>query len=196
MVGFMKYYLTLIGLSLISAPALSDEISRNAGDKSLNFSFSDFAIDNYKYGIGGKYWFSTGIAGTGSINFQNNKLETESTGGTPAQSTEITSYGLSFGIEKHFNADTKLSPYIGGEIYYLDSDADDSGNTESTITEWGIDVLVGAEYALNKSIALAAEYSFGYRNSETKSVTGSDSTTSTNKGFGLGSGELILLLYF
>lgn len=194
----MKYILSIVCFWLFITPALSDEISRNSGDKSLNFSFSDFAVEEYKIGIGGKYWTSTEIAFTASINFQNNESKTESSSGTPANSdTEARYYGLSIGIEKHFTSSTKLSPYIGGEAYYLESDADISNNINASASEWGINALLGAEYAINKSLAFAAEYSLGYSDSEIKSTNNlSQTTTTTDKGFGLGTGKLILLLYF
>ena len=64
------------------------------------------------------------------------------------------------------------------------------------MTEWRANVLLGAEYAFTDAIALAAEYAFGYHDSETTSSDISGTNTSTSKGFDLDSGKLILLLYF
>ena len=189
----MKNFLILICLSVLSMPAFSGGITRESGDKSLNFSFSNFSIDDYKYGIGGKYWWSSNIALTGSINGENIKTETTTSALTTQPDFKTTSYGLSIGIEKHFNSSTKLSPYFGGEVYYLDGETNSpSSNINTSSSKWEINALLGAEYAFNKSIAFAAEYSFGYSSIESKSNT----TTTTSKGFGLGSGKLILLLYF
>lgn len=194
----MRYVLFFVCFSLLPMPALSDESSRNAGDKSLNFSFSDFAVDYYKYGIGGKYWVSDDIAITGSISVQKGEQDIESnSGGVSSQAnTDAKSYGFSVGAENHFHSNTNLSPYVGGELYYSDREADTPAITNSTMTEWGANVLLGAEYAFTDAVALAAEYSFGYHDSESTSSNISGTTTSTSKGFGLDSGKLILLLYF
>ena len=194
----MNRILFLVAIIILPLPAISEEVTRNAGDKSLNFSFSDFAIEDYKIGIGGKYWFSPKITMTCIIDYQNTTSELETSTGTPTQpETNFDSYGLSIGIERHFKSSTKLSPYLGGEIYYLDSESVVPGDFTSSFSEWGINVLFGAEYAFNKTIAFAAEYSLGYSDTESKiNDTDSGTTTGTNKGFGLGSGKLLLLLYF
>lgn len=94
--GFMKYILRFVCLSLLAAPAVADEFSRSAGDKSLNFSFSDFAVGDYKYGVGGKYWSSNTVAITGSIDVHKSKQETESISAATSSQTsaDITSYGF------------------------------------------------------------------------------------------------------
>ena len=129
----MKRILSLIALIVLPLPVIGEEVTRNAGDKSLNFSFSDFAIEDYKIGVGGKYWFSPKIAMTGSIDYQNRTSDLESSTGTPTQSdTDFDSYGISIGIERHFKSSTNLSPYFGGEIYFLDSEADATGDFTSS----------------------------------------------------------------
>jgi hypothetical protein len=194
----MKYILPFLCLSLLAVPAAADEFVRSAGDKSLNFSFSDFAVGDYKYGIGGKYWSNNTVAITGSINVHKTKQEMESTSTATSSitSADITSYGFSIGVEKHFHSSTSISPYMGGELYYSDSDANAKGAPDAKATEWGGNILLGAEYSFNDAIALAAEYSFGYRDSDTETTNSTGTNTRNDKGFDVSSGELILLLYF
>jgi len=190
----MKKLHVLLFLTMISVPAFGDEIVRGKGDKSLNFSFSGFNLDEYKYGIGGKYWVFESIAFTGSVNLQNSKQD------QPISESESNAYGLSFGVEKHFKTRIKLSPYIGGELRYLQNDYDSNSDLaiefDGSVKQYGVDMLVGVEYAIDKNISLAAEYAIGYTYSKNKTTSNGESGEFTNKNFGLGAGELILLFYF
>jgi hypothetical protein len=62
--GEMKYLVCVLGLFVLTSTAFAEEITRQAGDKSINFSISggDDHLQAYKYGFGGKYWMSSDIA--------------------------------------------------------------------------------------------------------------------------------------
>jgi hypothetical protein len=54
----MRLIPCVLGLVLLSTAALGEEVTRQAGDTSLNFSFNGLNISNYKYGIGSKRWLT------------------------------------------------------------------------------------------------------------------------------------------
>ena len=198
----MKHLAILFCIFVFSTNTLAGDLDRNEGDKSLNFSFSDFDVENYKYGIGGKYWTSNDTAITASLNLAKSELEVESTtgGGSPTGfDSESTSYGISISLEKHIKSRTSLSPYFGGEIYFSETDSDtgDSSSIATTNSQaWGINALLGAEYAFTDSIALAAEYAWGYHEGEYEYKSNTDISKNSSSGFGFYDTKLILLLYF
>ena len=110
-----------IALCLFISPVLcnASEVVRSAGDKAISFSFNGFEVNEYKYGIGGKYWKSNNIAYTGSLDVEKNKNENSFN-----SKSENYYYGVSLGIEKHFNSNNSLkaSPYFGGEAFYSESE--------------------------------------------------------------------------
>jgi opacity protein-like surface antigen len=194
----MKYLACILGLLALPSIALSQDITHGKGDKSLNFSFNGFAIGTYKYGVGGKYWHSDDLAITGSLYRDNTKVDTktEFSGSTTSDNIDNTSYGISFGVEKFLTKSSRVLPYIGGEIGYSKSKANNSSSYDIASTTYSLDVLFGAEYMINDVISLAAEYSFGYSHIKSKSSSGSAVTTKTTKSMGLGTSTLFLLFYF
>lgn len=194
----MKGIVVLVCFSVLTIPAFAEGISRQSGDKSLNFSFNDFAVEDYKYGIGGKYWLSHVTAMNLSINLGKSEQDSESTSGGPpvTSGSDSKSYSFSVGVEKHFSSKTTLSPYYGGEVFYMHTDSDYSDSSESSSKAWGINALLGAEYPINKGVSLAAEYAYGYYKTKTESSTPITNSTTTGSGYREYSSKLILLLYF
>jgi len=193
----MKRFKVLVCLIMVNVPTFAEGISRQAGDRSLNFSFSDFAVEDYKYGIGGKYWLSSNSAVTASVNVRKSKQETETTtiGPPVTDSSDSESYGFTVGIENHFHSKTDLSPYVGGEVLYMNNELEVAGSNLTGKT-WGVNVILGAEYAFSDSIALAAEYAYGYSRQDNETTSSSGKSSTTSEGFYLNSSKLILLLYF
>jgi len=198
----MKHLVFFLYLFTFSTYTLAGSPNHNEGDKSLNFNFNEFDVDGYKYGIGGKYWYASNTAITASLNIAKNKQEVETTMGSPTPTgfdAETTSYGLSLSIEKHFKSKTSVSPYYGGEVYYSESDSDGSDSSSIATSDsqsWGINALLGAEYAFTDSLAFAAEYAWGYHMSEYESSNNTGTSKNSFKGFGFFDTKLILLLYF
>jgi len=117
---------------------------------------------------------------------------------------------LSLGLEKHFKSSNNLSPYVGVEAQYSKeygaSTLVQSNGVSTTVTSTGyttrgysLTALLGVEYALNKNISLAADYGYGYtyrKRTDTSNELFAPQQETSTKGFGLGSGRLILLIYF
>jgi outer membrane autotransporter protein len=125
--------------------------------------------------------------------------------------SDVRFYGLSLGLEKHFKSSNNLSPYVGVEAQYskqYDASKLVQSNgvsttitsTDRTTTGYGLNAVLGVEYAVIKNISLAADYSYGYSYRKSTNTSSDLSVTpkseTTTKGFSLGSGRLILLIYF
>jgi len=209
----MKKLCLILGLLFVSSVASGSEVIREKGDVSLNFSFNGLVISDYKFGIGSKYWLTSDIAVVGSLDTANRENDSKldfGSGASTARDSDVRFYGLSLGLEKHFKSSNNLSPYVGVEAHYSkeygastlvqsDSVSTTITSTDYTTRGYGLNALLGVEYALNKNISLAADYSYGYsymkRTDTTNDLFAPQQETST-KGFGLGSGRLILLIYF
>ncbi len=194
----------LLTATIVSA----EDVTRKAGDRSLNFSLVRSQLQTYKFGIGAKYWTSDTAALSGSVDVSDDKTENNDSSGYPAQSTYDSSfYGVSFALERHLQTASKLSPYLGGELtyehweyqssYVISSGITSASLYNSTQQRFGVGLLAGAEYALNKSVSLAGEYSYGFSYSSTVSEDSMFGTrTGRSRGFNLSVGRLMLLLYF
>lgn len=198
----MKLFLCALGILVVTSTALAEEVTRKEGDKSLNFSVIRTELQPYKYGFGGKYWISSDIAYSGSIDISDDEQNTTSTDQSTSKRNS-SYYALSIALEKHLQTSSSLLPYIGGELKYsrdkYESDYASVNYTstyENTGKQYGVGVLAGAEYALNKNISLAGEYAFGFRYSVRKYNDTWGDQTSRSKGFDLSVGRLTLLLYF
>jgi opacity protein-like surface antigen len=201
----MKQFLCVLGLFVLTSPALAEETTRKAGDTSINFSISRSQIAEYKYGFGGKYWTSSDIACSASFDVSDTTQENNDQAGTSTSKVDHSYYALSVAVEKHFPPSFKLSPYIGGEIKYArfkDTYANTYGTpssyyySESLGKQYGVALLVGAEYALNRNISLAGEYAFGYSYGKTKYQSNWTDQKMTSKGFDTSVSRLMMLLYF
>ncbi|MFV2058964.1 MAG: outer membrane protein, partial [Thiohalomonadales bacterium] len=161
----------------LSLPLIANgqELARQKGDKSLNFSFNGFAIENYKYGFGGMYWISEKSAITASLNMGSttgdNKTSNDVSSNSVSRDDDY--YGFTLGIVRHFKGIAVVSPYVGGEVGYNYSksngdnvNAGGGSSTSSKIERYGIDALLGVEYSVTNNLSLAAEYSFGYHYAE------------------------------
>jgi opacity protein-like surface antigen len=201
----MKLFLCVLGLLVFTSPALAEETIRKEGDTSINFSISRSQIAEYKYGFGGKYWASSDIAYSASFDISETTRKSNDAAGTSTTKADSSYYALSLAVEKHLQPSFKLSPYIGGEVKYARF-ADTYDNTywtpynnyhdESLGKQYGVALLVGAEYALNRNISLAGEYAFGYSYSKNRySSTWGEQKTRTS-GFDTSVSRLMLLLYF
>ncbi len=200
----MKYIVCALCLVVLTTTAFAEEVTRNAGDKSINFSLSRADLQEYKYGIGAKYWTSSSTALSASIDLSNNKTETNNPTSGPLHTTYDSSYyAFSVAAEHHFLTDFRLSPYIGGELKYSRYESDSANIYASTSYHYGSSektysagILVGAEYALNKAVSLAGEYAYGFSYSSRDYQNDYGVETGRSRGFNLSVGRLTLLLYF
>lgn len=198
----MRFVLCLIGLVLLSTAALGEEVTRIAGDTSLNFSFNGLNISDYKYGIGGKRWLTADLAATASLDIYQSGDDTKTTSGAIETDTnsDHTWYGVSLGMEKHLTSHRNLSPYLGGELTYSKQryiyGASSFSPAYSSISkQYGINALFGVEYALIENVSLAAEYSYGYSYTQRTMNDGFSSSDEKIKRFGGGAGRMMLLFY-
>jgi len=197
----MKLYLCVLGILVLTSTAIAEEVTRKEGDKSLNFSLSRSELQVYKFGFGGKYWTSSDVAYSGSLDVADDEVNT--TGPYGLSTMDDSYYALSLAREKHFQTSSRLSPYIGGELKCSIFQSENTfeyafGDSKSRNTgrQYSVSALAGAEYALNKNVSLSGEYAFGfnYRVSKYHNTLGDQTTRS--KGFDLSVGRLTLLLYF
>ena len=184
-----------IALCLFISPILcnASEVVRSAGDKAISFSFDGFEVNEYKYGIGGKYWTSNSIAFTGSLDVERNRNEDSFD-----NKSENDSYGVSLGIEKHFNSNNSLkaSPYFGGETFYSEREDEYNSSYSENYKSYGVSAIIGIEYNFNQEVSLSAEYSLRYRILKSETTSLMSNQDSESKGFSVGSGSLILSVYF
>jgi len=196
----MRFILCVLGLVLLSTAAMGEEVTRKAGDTSLNFSFNGMNLSDYKYGIGGKRWLTADLAATASLDIyrSGDDAKTTTSGIETDTNYDHTWYGLSIGMEKHLAAHHNLSPYWGGELTYSNqrlSTGPTYTSTSSTSKQYGINALFGVEYALVENISLAAEYSYGYSYYHRTMNDGISNTDERYKRFGGGAGRLMLQFY-
>ncbi|MBL1278101.1 MAG: outer membrane beta-barrel protein [Ectothiorhodospiraceae bacterium] len=187
-------------LCLLPVLCFSTEYSRKEGDKSINFSFNGLEASDYKYGIGGKYWKNNNIALTGSIDFGDSDLEVfiDNGGAVTSSNAESDFYEVSFGVERHIDSVSKVSPYMGFEVFYskVNSISENVTKRESESSAYGISALVGVEYYVNQDISLSAEYLFSYSKSVLKSTSSGSRTKNNISDFSAGAGALVLSVYF
>lgn len=150
-----------------------------AGDKAVLFNFTGLSTLNlgaYNGGVGGKYFISDDIAVRGMLLFG---VDNETTKGT-VDFTNATDNKLSFGIggglEYHLPLASRVSPYLGGEVFFMNSAetftpsvlAGGTANSiKTTTTSFGLGAIAGVEYFFNDNVSLAAEYQFGVESDNT-----------------------------
>ena len=201
----MRFVLCIIVLVLVATAALGEEVTRKAGDTSLNFGFNGLNISDYKYGIGGKRWLTDNLAATASLDVYQSK-DTDKDNVTfsvtqpPSIKTEQNWYGVSLGLEKHLTAHHNLSPYVGGELTYSNqrysTDNWTSGSYSSATNKHsGITAIFGVEYALIENMSLSADYGYGYSYDRRKTNSVFANSEERFKRFGGGAGRLMLQFY-
>lgn len=84
------------------------------GRKALSFSFNGLNINEFYGGFGGKYWTSNNTALFGSIDFElyydYEDYDKDSDSDRKSRQNDLS---LTLGMEKHFYACRKVSPYWG-----------------------------------------------------------------------------------
>jgi hypothetical protein len=191
------------------------------GDKGISFSVSGLSyvgIGQFEGGIGGKYWISGKTALVSSVSFSVSRTTT-----TPSQQN-YTDYKSSYdrfsifaGMENHFFAKKKLSPYLGiGLRYAASSSVTDfslpkenpySGaikKEETTAFNFGVWGSCGIEYFFADWVSLAGQYhvDYYYEKSTLKRVlvegsyiTQPADRKNTKTTLGLGTSSLVATFY-
>ena len=164
-----------------------------------------------------KYYVADGLAARVGLNFFNLPGNGTTPGnGTIVQDSTIgaggdglhktttirsgTGWALSLGAQKAFAGSDKLEPYIGGDIWFGNTAAQQTdtktevvkayttwkvGDYIQTITipgstfNWGLKGVVGFNYWFVENLALGAEFGYGYLSTSTAGV---DNTTTTVTG--------------
>jgi opacity protein-like surface antigen len=193
----MRLILCVLGLVLLATAAMGEEVTRKAGDTSLNFSFNGLNISNYKYGIGSKRWLTADLAATASLDiYESKEVDKTTMFGTETDTNfHQTWYGVSIGMEKHLTSHHNLSPYVGGELMYSSQRYSSGPSFSFTSKQYGINALFGVEYALMENVSLAAEYSYGYSYYKRTMNDSFSSTDDRFKRFGGGAGKMMLQFY-
>lgn len=169
------------------------------------FGFDAFDLQEYKVGVGGKYWLDSRHAVAISVDVDNNKNQT-TTAPSGSNEFDLLSYSGSIGLERHFGkGPARISPYIGAEFNVTRQQRSTSQNpsyeNKRRYTRYGIYGLLGVEYAFTEQLSVAAEYFFGYAYTEAYNDTVSSgiiisSSKTTISDLQASSNMLMLMFYF
>ena len=183
----MKRIATLIlSVALLSA---ATEVNAHTldvaqqGDKAVLFNFvglSALNLNAYQGGIGGKYFISNGMALRGMLLFG---LDNKTTTGTPQFTDNSLSIGIAAGLEYHLPLASQVSPYLGGQISFLNSaETTNPGANKTSSTTFGLGAIGGIEYFFNNNLSLSAEYQFGVTSTQS-SASGAPDRSELKLGF-------------
>jgi len=189
----MKKLAISIAVLMISFNAYAAGTAHKKGDKSLNFSFNSFTVEEYKVGIGGNYYLASNQALRASVNIGNSKTTTLAN--TTTKSSET---AFSLAIINYLPMSTNVSPYFGGEItnFHLGTSTTPA-NTDATTKGYSLAGVLGLEYSFNSNLSFSAEYLYGYSYSKATTATNGVTTSSnTTRSIGLGAEKLSLMFYF
>jgi len=192
-----RLIINTICLLLFPLIAVGQTTTHKASDKSLIFSFDGAVIDDYKYGIGGKYWTSYNTAITASFLKGSNTTDIDTNSQSQLTNFDSTTTGASISALKHFYNSSSVSPYFGIEAQYSTSQTESSGFVLNKTSYLGINAIIGVEYFVNDSFSFAAEYYAGtYKITEEDLADDLSIDKSSTTGYGIGSSSLHLLFYF
>jgi hypothetical protein len=154
------------------------------------FGMNGFPIENFTLtaagetlnatllGGGGKWYFMDELALRGLFG-----LMTQSKGNVDSiGKTSSVMYGFSGGVEKHFEAISTVSAYVGAQLSFayasLDNKKSFSNKTienKETASTFGIGPLIGFDWYFTSGLAVGGEFLLGYSTTST-SVTTPDAT--------------------
>jgi opacity protein-like surface antigen len=181
--------LIILGASISNAQTLS---VAKQGDKAVLFNFvglSAIDLGAYQGGIGGKYFFSDGLAARAMLLFG---VDNKTTSGIPQGTDNSLSFGIGGGIEYHLPLAYHVSPYLGGILSFRTSaETVNPGANKTSSTSFGLGAIGGIEYFFNENLSLAAEYQFGFTST---SYTGLPDQNELK--FGFQTAGLTLAAYF
>ena len=137
--------------------------------KAISFSFDGFNLGEFNGGIGGKIWLSDKSALVTSIDLDFS--DTEYDGGAVLVERDDTAFsgGLKFGLERHFKANKKISPYIGA-LLGINYNQRERKRQDTTYTSKSTDsavvpslrLVLGVEYFITKNISLSGQHNLGF----------------------------------
>ncbi len=181
--------LIIIGAASSSAQTLS---VAKQGDKAVLFNFvglSAIDLGAYQGGIGGKYFFSDGMALRAMLLFG---IDNTTQSGVPQATDNKLSFGIGGGLEYHLPLAYHISPYFGGLLsFQTAAETVNPGATKTSTTSFGLGALGGIEYFFNDNLSLSAEYQFGLTST---SYTGLPNQSEFK--FGFQTAGLTLAAYF
>jgi hypothetical protein len=191
------------------------------GDKGISFSvsgLSNVSIGQFEGGIGGKYWISGKTALISSVNFSVSRTTTSPTSKDYTDTKENhDQFSILAGLENHFLAKKKLSPYLGVGLRYLTSTSVKyyslrkenpypGSPKEDKITSFnfGVRGFCGIEYFFADWVSLAGQYQIDYYYEkstlkrtlvEGSTITWPDEMKDTKTTLGLGTSSLVATFY-
>ena len=71
-----------------------------------------------------------------------------------------TTFGIGFGLRRHWNVDQKLQPYIGGRAT-LSHQSIKFGDTDTSEARFGLIGVLGGEYFVMRNLSITGEIGFG-----------------------------------
>ena len=173
-----KAILVAMVLALVISGAQAAQIQTKAGSKELLFGFeglSNLKLDNFASGIGGRYYFSDGMAIRPSVQFNVNgtTIKSATSGITDDKTTDL-GIGLNLAAEKHMTSTGPVSPYLGAGLGFSVlshkhtlpvSTSPASGttlDTKSTTTSVSFFLLGGFQWGFTEGLTLGGEYQAGF----------------------------------
>lgn len=181
------------------------------GEKNIEVNFTPMgatpiAINNLRlrYFSSSDMAFRVGFAVTSTSN--TTRTATKNSQNADVELEDVSSsFGITInpGIEFHWEGTDRLSPYYGAELNFTTisnktetqslsaTDAIQTGETTDGSTTFGLNLLLGADYYIAKSVYMGAEVGFGFStmseaDTENKPAVGAPTTTPGGSSFNLG----------
>ncbi len=176
-----------------------------------NYSLSNwnnsFSLPNlrFRYFIADDMAVRVDLSVAGDKTTNNFAENADGSGASGSQEIKSSGFGLSAGIERHWNGNEKFSPFASASVGFMSSSKDEtwtdfdglnyssgtSASVESGSSMFGINLGLGADYWVTKSFYLGAELGWGLAVSNgkdgTSSVTSGGTTTNSTILGGSGS---------
>jgi hypothetical protein len=133
--------------------------------ESFSLSVAGEMLSASIFGGGGKWFFMDNLALRGMIG-----LTTQSKGNVDsAGKTTSAIYGFAGGVEKHFDAISSVSPYVGAQITFAHASLDNQKTVANQIKEnketassFGIGPLIGFDWYFTSGLAIGGEFMLVY----------------------------------
>ena len=214
--------LLLVAMVLLLAVGMMNAGERmtKAGTWALNFTmngFGDFGVGGFPassitdangdvltlYGFGGSYFLSDDMALRAGVAFNNTNFNTKTTGGETDET--FMGYGVSPALLWYFGGEGPVAAYWGPQVMFgsfsneteFTPTSGTGTSTKQTATQFGVGLVMGAQWWAWDQIAFNAEYVLGY-NSATSDVESAGTTTDgpTITSFGINQWSLGLGIFW
>jgi opacity protein-like surface antigen len=189
--------LVLVALLVVSASYAGDNVvpKTKAGDKALLFTFgglSNLGAGEYAGGIGGKYYFSNGLAGRLSLGFDTRTETTKNpvspvpAGQKGERDESSTSFVVAPGVLYTIATSGPVNAFVGAQVIFISSSTsadgafgsgfDSDSKLETTSTSIGAGAILGVEWFPWDNVSFGAEYTLSFLSTSGDSESTIDGT--------------------